>query len=128
MTFRNCALKRRNDVRGRNAAVRDDAVKKLLDEVLERVTQDQKPQAEIREVCAHQLAEYRAKAEARAAKYKRTPRYRRAIGWTLGIGSVIGFFWLAAFIGLYDDPELVWLKAMVLGTLVCFGIAFLVNR
>ena len=107
----------------------DDAVKKLLGEVLERVAQDQKhvPQAEIREVCDRQLAEYRAKAEARAAKYKRTPWYWRAIGWTVGFAAVIGFFWLV-LIGLYDDPELVWLKAMVLGTLVCLGIAFLVNR
>ena len=109
--------------------MRDDAVKKLLDEVLERVAQDQKrmPQAEIREVSDHQLAEYRAKAEARTTKYKRTPWYWRAIGWTLGIAAVIGFFWLAV-ISLYDDPELVSLKAMMLGTLVCLGIAFLVNR
>jgi len=104
----------------------DDAVKKLLDEVLEKVAQDQKrmPQAEIREVCDRQLAEYRAKAEARAAKYKRTPWYWRAIGWTVGIAAVMGFYWLAV-ISLYDDPELVSLKAMMLGTLVCLGIAFL---
>ena len=104
----------------------DDAVKKLLDEVLERVAQDQKPQAEIREVSDHQLAEYRAKAEARTAKYKRTPWYWRAIGWTVGIAAVIGFFWLAV-ISLFD-PALGSLKAMMLGTLVCLGIAFLVNR
>jgi hypothetical protein len=128
MTFRNCTLKRRDDVKGRNAAMRDDAVKKLLDEVLERVAQDQKrmPQAEIREVSDHQLAEYRAKAEARTTKYKRTPWYWRAIGWTLGIAAVIGFFWLAV-ISLFD-PALGSLKAMMLGTLVCLGIAFLVNR
>ena len=93
----------------------DDAVKKLLDEVLEKVAQDQKrmPQAEIREVCDRQLAEY-----------KRTPWYWRAIGWTLGIAAVMGFYWLAV-ISLYDDPELVSLKAMMLGTLACLGIAFL---